>query len=233
MQEEEDGTRFVNVDMTTSEGLERANELQLAPSGVPDVVISSVLHDVLEVFNDNNRARAFAVLRHPLDRAVSKYYSDLASDPEVAGMSLTQYVRSGKSRVENNYLTRFLTGQYGGALGVHHMDVARECLRRKFVIGLASDLPGTVRVFDHVFQWSGSNETALELGGAANVHACYDNILSALSDKSPPAVEEGSEGWKLLVAQNWFDMKVYEYAEYLFQQQLDQLDYPPVSVTVE
>jgi len=36
-------------------------------------------------------------------------------------------------------------------------------------------------------------------------------------------VEEGSEGWKLLVAQNWFDLKLYEYVEHLFQLQIDQL----------
>ena len=36
-------------------------------------------------------------------------------------------------------------------------------------------------------------------------------------------MEEGSEGWKLLVAQNWFDLKVYEYAEHLFQLQVDEL----------
>ena len=212
--------------MTTSSGLERAKGLHLATSGVPDVVISGVLHDVLAVFNNRNRARIFAVFRHPLHRAISKYYSDLASDPAVGGMTLTQYVRSGGARVENNYLTRFLSGQYGGSLEVYHLNVAREFLRRKFVIGLARDLPGTVRVFYHSFRW---NETASSLG-TENVDRCFDDIFNALSDKSPLSIEEGSEGWKLLAAQNWFDLKVYEYAEYLFQQQLEQFpNYPTMT----
>lgn len=121
--------------------------------------------------------------------------------------------------MENNYLTRYLSGRYGGTLDIHHLNIAREFLRRKFVVGLASDLPATANLFSHVFGW---NNTAAVLG-LENVDLCYNNIFNALSDKSPPSVEEGSEGWKLLVAQNWFDLKIYEYAEHLFQLQVDQL----------
>eukprot|EP00578_Thalassiosira_sp_NH16_P004594 CAMPEP_0181131212 /NCGR_PEP_ID=MMETSP1071-20121207/30302_1 /TAXON_ID=35127 /ORGANISM="Thalassiosira sp., Strain NH16" /LENGTH=718 /DNA_ID=CAMNT_0023217385 /DNA_START=124 /DNA_END=2282 /DNA_ORIENTATION=+ len=216
---EDEYKKFVNVDMTTSKGLKRAKDLKLASSAVPDVIISGDIHGVLDVFNNRNRARIFAVLRHPLDRAISKYYADLASDPEVGGMTLPQYVRSGGHRVENNYLTRYLSGRYGGKLDVRDLNLAREFLRRKFVVGLASDLPATANLFSHVFGW---NNTAASLG-LENVDLCYNNIYNALSDKSPPSVEEGSEGWKLLVAQNWFDLKIYEYAEHLFQVQVDQL----------
>lgn len=187
--------------------------------GVADVIISQDIHGVLKVFNNRNRARIFAIFRHPLDRAISKYYSVVASDPEMAGLTLPQYVRSGGQRVENNYLTRYLSGQYGGRLTRKHLDIAREFLRRKFVVGLARDLPATSNLFSHVFGW---NNTAAILG-LENVDLCYSNIYSALTDKAPPTVEEGSEGWKLLVAQNWFDLKIYEYVEHLFQMQVDQL----------
>ncbi|KAL7547491.1 hypothetical protein ACHAWF_010784 [Thalassiosira exigua] len=210
-QEQEDW-RFVNVDMTTTKGIRHAKDLELASSGVPDVVISGDIHGVLSIFNNRNRARIFAVLRHPLDRAISKYYADVASDPEVSGMTLSQYVRAGGHRVENNYLTRYLSGRYGGKLEVKHLNLAREFLRRKFLVGLASDLPATANLFTRVFGW---NATAASLG-LEHVDLCYNSIYNAL-------VEEGSEGWKLLVAQNWFDLKVYEYAEHLFQLQVDEL----------
>ena len=190
-------------------------------SGVADVVISGDIHGVLNVFNNRNRARVFAVLRNPLERAISKYYADVASDPDVAGMTLPQYVRS-TARVENNYLTRYLSGRYGGNLEVKHLNIARELLRRKVVVGLSSNLPATANLFTNVFGW---NTTAATLG-LANVDVCYNHIFNLLKDKSPPAVEEGSEGWTLLIAQNWFDLKVYEYAEHLFEQQLDQLKLP-------
>lgn len=130
-----------------------------------------------------------------------------------------KYIRSGGYRVENNYLTRYLSGRYGGNLLVHHLDIAREFLRRKFVVGLASDLPTTADLFSHVFGWHNSTASL----GLENVDLCYNNIYNSLSHKPPPMVEEGSEGWKLLVAQNWFDLKLYEYVEHLFQLQIDQL----------
>ncbi len=59
-------------------------------SGVPDVIISGDIHGVLQLFNNRNRVRIFAVFRHPMERAISKYYADLGTDPEVAGMTLPQ-----------------------------------------------------------------------------------------------------------------------------------------------
>lgn len=237
--------RFVNVDMYSAEGLERAKSLSLASSGVSDIVISNMLLDTLEVFNNReynlsnvmfayfvtilnciyllivilgNRARMFAIFRHPLERAISKYYSDLVSNPNLAGYTLPQYVRGGSDYVENNYLTRQILGQYTGALELKHLDYAREFIRRKVVVGLARDLPTSAAVFHKVFNW---NE---EDGTMASHQGCYRDIFHALSDKSPPSIEEGSEGWKLLVAQNWFDLKVYEYIEFLFDEQLKLMD---------
>jgi hypothetical protein len=109
-------------------------------------------------------------------------------------------------------------GQYTGVLELKHLDYAREFLRRKVVVGLARDLPTSGAIFNKVFIWNEEDETMSSREG------CYRDIFHALSDKSPPAIEEGSEGWKLLVAQNWFDLKVYEYIEYLFEEQLKKID---------
>jgi hypothetical protein len=59
-------------------------------SGVPDVIISDDIHGVLQLYNNRNRVRLFAVFRHPMERAISKYYADLGTDPEVTGMTLPQ-----------------------------------------------------------------------------------------------------------------------------------------------
>ena len=96
-------------------------------------------------------------------------------------MTLSQYVRAGGHRVENNYLTRYLSGRYGGKLEVKHLNLAREFLRRKFLVGLASDLPATANLFTRVFGW---NATAASLG-LEHVDLCYNSIYNALSDKSP------------------------------------------------
>jgi hypothetical protein len=188
-------------------------------SGIPDVIISEDIHSILDIFDSQNRVIMFAVFRHPLDRAMSQYYADIASDPAVASMSLQQYIRSGEDRLENNHLTRYLSGRYHGDLREEHLDIAREFLRRKFVVGLARDLPTTAELFSRVFGW----RNATDIRGSEDVDLCIDTIFHELAAKSQPSLEEGSEGWKMVMAQNWFDLKLYEYAEHLFQLQADHM----------
>lgn len=188
-------------------------------SGIPDVIISEDIHSILNIFDSDNRVIMFAVFRHPFDRAMSKYYADIASDPAVAGIPLQQYIRSGENRLENNHMTRYLSGRYHGDLRVEHLDIAREFLRRKFVVGLARDMPTTAELFLRVFGWRNATDTR----GSEALDQCSDNIFHELAYKANPALEEGSEGWKMVMAKNWFDLKLYEYAEHLFQLQVDHL----------
>ena len=188
-------------------------------SGIPDVVISEDIHSILDIFDSQNRVIMFSVFRHPLDRAMSQYYADIASDPAVAGMTLQQYVRSGEDRLENNHLTRYLSGRYHGDLREEHLDIAREFLRRKFVVGLARDLPTTAELFSRVFGW----RNVTDVRGSESVDQCSDSIFHELAAKTQPSLEVGSEGWKMVMAQNWFDLKLYEYAEHLFHLQVDHL----------
>ena len=130
-----------------------------------------------------NRARLFAIFRHPLERAVSKYYSDLVSNPSLAGYTLPQYVRTqGSQFVENNYLTRHILGQYTGVLELKHLDYAREFLRRKVIVGLARDLPTSAAIFQKIFDWNSGDDATMN-------ESCYKDIFYALSDKTPPSIE--------------------------------------------
>lgn len=181
-------------------------------SMIPDVIISGDMQGVLKIFNKRNRVRIFAVFRHPLERATAKYYADLASVPELTGITFSQYMLSPGDHVENNYLTRTLSGRHEGILHIHHLDVAREFLRSKFVVGLASDLPTSAELFIHTFGWLNMTNT----DSIKNLDLCDNNVYNSLSQKSPPIVEEGSEGYNLLIAENWFDLKLYEYVEHLF-----------------
>ncbi len=81
---------FFHVSCRTSHPLTSLDRRNEKISGVPDVIISGDIHGVLQLFNNRNRVRIFAVFRHPMERAISKYYADLESDPEVAGMTLPQ-----------------------------------------------------------------------------------------------------------------------------------------------
>lgn len=71
------GARYVNVDTTSVEGIERAGKLNMAGSACcrPQVVMSPMFRPVVEnIFSLNNKGRMFALIRHPVDRALGLYY---------------------------------------------------------------------------------------------------------------------------------------------------------------
>ena len=69
------GARYVNVDVASADGIERAARLGLAGSGLADVVTSPMFHDVVRgVFSERRRGRMFAMFRDPIDRALGMYY---------------------------------------------------------------------------------------------------------------------------------------------------------------
>lgn len=70
--------KIINVDVTSHKGIENAIKLGfLTKEGQPktDFVSSSLFHVVsMKLFSKNQKARMFALFRHPVERAVSKFY---------------------------------------------------------------------------------------------------------------------------------------------------------------
>ncbi len=78
----------------------------------------------------------FTILRDPIDRAVSLfYYLGIADwelstyDPSLATMSIEMWARS-EDRIENNWMTRFLSNNLADNLTQHDLDVAKDVLRK-------------------------------------------------------------------------------------------------------
>ncbi len=94
---------YVNVNVATPEGISRALNLGLVPSHMSDTIISAHVDLVTALFNDNDRARAFALFRHPVDRASSMFYFLKASRyAPLKDMTLDDYAKS--EFIENNWL---------------------------------------------------------------------------------------------------------------------------------
>ena len=64
-------SKYVNVDTTTTPGIQRAVDLGLAASGLTDVIVSSYYHDSASLFDLNHQGRAFMMMRNPIDRGKS------------------------------------------------------------------------------------------------------------------------------------------------------------------
>lgn len=192
--------------------------MRLAESGLADVIFTPMIYEPTKLFKpeDGYYGYMFAIIRHPVERAVHMFYYlkqatwDPAYRKEFEKMNIDAYARS--SFVENNWLTRMLTNHKGGELTNEHVNAAKEMLRRKFLVGVFTDMKFSIKRFEKRFGWYAGNKDAEE---------CEKNIIAEKMEiyRDNPKVEEGSATYELLLKQNKYDMEIYNFAELLFLNQ--------------
>jgi len=115
--------------------------------------------------------------------------------------------------VENNYMTRMLCNKTPTEL-LNASDelIARRILKRKCLIGLLSQKAKTFERFEKYFGWKIRGE---------KMQICHDRFMVwDWSRKSKHAVfKPDSNIWKNFERHNMYDIRLYQYAERLFQEQ--------------
>ena len=104
-------------------------------------------------------------------------------------------------------LSDSMTGPINGV----NLDIAKEVLRQKFIVGLLENKRGSFARFDHYFKWKDS----------LNYEKNFLCRKQLMDEVHPPKhhVNKESETWNLLLEQNRYDILLYEYAKDLFKQQ--------------
>mmetsp|Transcript_38953 Transcript_38953/g.71401 ORF Transcript_38953/g.71401 Transcript_38953/m.71401 type:complete len:1095 (+) Transcript_38953:195-3479(+) len=214
---------YVNVDTSTHQGIARAKNLNLVSSGLADVVISPLLHDASTLFTPTRRGRMFTIFRHPVERAASLFYfiqetqwkQPSTRNDQFADITIDQFYRNGFA--ENNWMTRFLTNELTkGELTENDLDIAKEIIRQKCLVGLLEEKGETFERIQKYFGWRPKNEEEQD---------CLEKKLEwawPMKHKHP-TIEDGSRAWQLILAANKFDLRLYEFAKELFSQQGEQL----------
>lgn len=137
-----DGGKYLNVDPSTDAGLAKAaaTEWNVAYTQAADVLITHKLEEAAPLFTQSNKARMFTLLRQPVKRVTDLFfYKQRATweptfDPELAKMSLKEYAQSDKH--VTNFVTRTLLGHTNEELTPEDVDLAKDILRRKFIVGI-------------------------------------------------------------------------------------------------
>lgn len=206
----DDNIKYVNVNTDSKEDIERAKRLKLAESNLADVIISPQLLLSSSIFTSEHKGRMFTLLRHPIERAHHMYYVKRNRRDEVASMSIQEY--STSPHMENNWLTRFLSGKQTGALTDHDLKVAKEVLKRKCLIGLVDNIDESINRFIEYFNFKSSKD---------NTQQCHNNVINDAMQNNNfgEAVTENSDDWNALLKRNVYDMQVYNYAVQLFEEQ--------------
>eukprot|EP00985_Skeletonema_marinoi_P009489 scaffold4410_cov127-Skeletonema_marinoi.AAC.3 len=201
---------YTSVNVATPEGISRALNLGLVPSHLSDTIVSSHVDLIPSLFNANDKGKAFVMMRHPCDRATSMFYFLQGTGyPPLQNMTLDDYAKS--ELIENNWMVRILSESMTGPIDMDNLDIAKEVLKRKFLVGLLDNKRGSFARFDHYFKWKESPKYASEFG-------CRKQLMDERYVPKHP-VRKGSETWNLLMEQNRFDIHLYDYAKELFVQQ--------------
>jgi len=185
-----------------------------------DLMVSPLLSEISSVFKETNKARMFALFRHPVDRGVSTYYnllSEKASRGMLKGSTLEEYsLRS--DMVENNYMTRMLCNKTNTEeLTSSDELTARLILKHKCLIGLLSQKSKGFERFEKYFGWKVRGE---------RMQVCHDRFMvwDWSRKKKHLLFRPNSPIWKNFEKHNMYDIRLYHYAEDLFYEQGAYLD---------
>jgi len=209
---------YVNVDTTTSQGIQRAISMGLVESAMSDAIFSPLLHESSQLFNNtSHKGRAFCLFRHPVERAVSlfHYLKQASWEPtfseKLKKMTLEDYALS--EFAEHNWMTRFLTNEMTGMVTTHHLEIAKEILRRKVLVGLTIDMENSFERFGKYLGW---NEDPL----SKDQKHCLKGYLAGGSNQNKHAIaEEATKGWRILRGNNLLDLELYDYVLQLYHEQ--------------
>ncbi|KAL9187842.1 hypothetical protein ACHAXT_006220 [Thalassiosira profunda] len=216
----ENGNRYANVDMTTPEGIAHAKEMGFGQSGLADVVMTPYFDEAASVFdNDHNKGRCFTMLRHPIRRAISLfwYLKDATWEHTYSeayrNMTIVEFAKSHYA--EDNWMVRFLTNQMTGGVYARHLDLAKEILESKCLVGILEEFKPSFERYIDYFGWD-----SRDFGGSVKMNDREKCILRVMDNPDNrhkhPKYAEGGEVWDLLMERNRLDVGLYEYALHLF-----------------
>ena len=193
---------FVNVNLDTKEGIERASKLGIFENIHADVMISPLIHDIpTMLFEDHTQtaingtkiqASLFTMLRHPIEREIS-YFNNVKHSISVGdgGVGIMDEAIRRFEFIDwlhsvhfiDNFMVRRLVNKMEGSYKVTIDDLlsAKEVLRRKFLIGLLEEkaqswdrIKSTYKIYwDHGHKDVNNMRTIL-----MPTHDCENKLLS-------------------------------------------------------
>jgi hypothetical protein len=126
----------------------------------------------------------------------------------VKAMSLEQFATD----VSENWMVRSLTNTMTGPLTDNHLNIAKEILRRKFLVGLLDEKTESLRRIESYFGWKLPSRVS---------QTCKNNMFyfEPQSKNVHDPIDPDSKEYEILVNRNHFDVDLYEYAVRLFEEQ--------------
>ncbi len=208
----------MNLDTSSIAGIARAIEDNLVEQDLLDVITSSYVHEGCAILNENHKGRLFAIMRHPVEIAESMFYYlgkatwERTYNEELKNMTLLEYATSEKEGLRiDNWMTRYLARKVRGDLTKEDVQLAKDILEYKCLIGLTDEYVESMKRLDVYLGLNVWSEPPLGL-------KCIDAFMSrkAINKNEHKKLARESKEWKILSKVNAIDVEIYEFARDLF-----------------
>lgn len=251
---------LLNVDTSYHKGIKHTKEMNLLSSSFEtrstttnnnrnliDVIVTKDIYSLSSTLLDNTKyqGKVFIMLRDPIERLVSLYHYlgvaswDINYDPDLQFISLEMFARSNR-KDNNNYIVRLLSNTMDydeESVTEEHLDIAKEVLRKKFIIGLLNHKQESITRLQQYFKWKMNyHHNQQYLYNSMNMQDVASSPTSPSFDQSSfcqeklltwgwsnknhhPNIEETSPAYELLQKKNALDIALYEYAKLLYEEQ--------------
>jgi len=230
----------LNMDTSTPGGLQQSFKEGIVDSGMVDVVISNYFLGGSALFNERHYGRAFTIMRHPIELAVSLFhYRKIASwersfREDFEKMTITDYIAS--DGYIGNWMTRQLTGTMPWVeLTEQHLERAKAIMQKKIFVGIQVStsvnriLSATISNTQNQDQMAETiRQMRSHFGWKENAPFCAHNLLNdKINSNEHPSIPGGRGGltWNIVAEKDKWDLQLYHMALYQFADQRKR--YPP------
>jgi len=207
-----------NVDTSTIAGISRAQDFGLAEKNLVDVVTSSYLHEGCTLLTEQNKGRLFVMMRHPVETAISLFYYlgnakwERMYRPELKNMTLYEYATATNEGLRiDNWMTRYLSRKFQGPLQETDIQLAKDIISQKALLGLTEDFEESMRRFD---LFHGLGTWSSEGMNCVNKHI---QEKSNLNDHHLFGNE--TKEWNAIAVANAIDIEIFQFAQTIYAQQ--------------
>lgn len=136
-------------------------------------------------------------------------------NPIYATWSIDDYVNS--PLVEGNWMVRSLVNKLEGPLDPDDVNVAKEILHRKCLVGLVDRMEESVVRFHAYFSFD--NDVALQCALRQYTSKEEGSRTEEQNSHSHPELDTKGETYAILAKKNMLDIDLYNYATELFDEQ--------------
>jgi len=219
--------RYVNVRTETKNQISECNSRNLLESELADVIFTPwIVHAGEVLFKPERRSRAFAMFRHPVKRVIDQFFYrqhatfDTSSfDESLARMTLHEFITSDKV-VENFEVRTLLKIEDSFAITQADVQLAKEILRQKFLIGIFEWFEASMTRYEQYFGWWED----LDVLNNYTINNCHFRVVEGMDHVGNfPKVPTLEESENILRTRMWADIELYQYAKTLFSEQASLL----------